>query len=162
MDIAGIALLLQSMNAVQVAPPAPPVFVVPSVPQQRGKAERFTVDVEVRAGSELLWSGPMVVSNAQGSSFTRRLSEPGADDCGGTGYVQPAENALSVQIMPSRSFDAAIGLALSVRWTRSVLGACPFRNGSRNVELAQTIALAPGEATTLSGDGGVTIRLRRR
>ena len=39
--------------------------------------EHFVVDVEVRGGSELLWSGPMRIATGQNASFNRQLQEAG-------------------------------------------------------------------------------------
>lgn len=165
-----LAVLTQVGNAAPPpAPPAPPsppliVTVGPSraaYPPGR-RSERSTVDVEVRAGAELLWSGPMVVATNQGSSFTRRLAEPAPDECTPSGYGQQVENSLTVQLTPRRQSQGDDALGVSVRWGRSLPGTCPLGTSSRSVELSETVALVPGRAVTLTGDGNLLVRLRRR
>ena len=157
------AVLVQS--AIPAAPPPSPpsVFVAPRsmMASPRGR-ERFLVDVEVRAGGDVLWSGPMTVSTGQVTSFMRRLSEPGPDDCSPGGYVPSLENSLSVQISSQGRSNGDAAFAVSVRWGRSVPGACPDRAGNRSVELSQTVSLEPGRTVTVSGDADLTVRLRRR
>lgn len=145
------------------APPAPPiVYVSPPRSTAAPARDRYVVDVEVRAGGETLWSGPMTVATAQSATFTRRLSEPAPDDCGPGGYGQQVENSLMVQLGPERPVMGDVGVGLSVRWGRSVPGACPYRASSRSVELNQVVTLAPGRMVVVSGDADLTVRLRRR
>ena len=165
-----LPVLLQAIvPAAQVAPP-PPVISVPPVihssprfaVSNRVPGERYTVEVEIRAGTETLWSGPMNVSTTQGANFSRQMSEAPASDCGPEGYGQQAQNSLSLQLNPQRVPDAGASLGVSVRWGRTIPGTCPYRNSSRTVELNETVALTPNKSVTLTGDAGLTVRLRRR
>ena len=166
---AAIAALLQA-STIPVAPPSPPMIyapppvirsvVTPNSDQRR--PQRTTIEVEVRTGSEVLWSGQLAVSASQGATFTRRLSEASTDDCQAAGYVSPMENMLSVQLGPFRQVESDGPLSVAVRWVRPTPPACPIRGGSRTVEINDAVVLTPGRSVSLNGDGGLSVRLRRR
>lgn len=159
-------ILLVAAQAVSPPPRLPPVAVPPPVyiptptyssPISR---ERYVVDVEVRAGNLILWSGPLRVGGGYGQTSVRRdQSEPGDSKCGNGEELATATNSVSLTLSPRGRNDA---LSVNVRWSRPGDLPCGLGPNSRTVELSSAIALAPGESKTIAGDGGLMVRLQRR
>ncbi len=130
-----------------------------------GPAASF--DIEVRAGGEVLWSGPMRVSRLVAGRFERRKTEAPAASCGdgGTSRVNAAENttlSVNVQRYLGAPIDDA-AFTLSVTWVRPGEGdACGGGRATLTSGISQQLRLAPGQSLTINGDSGLTVRLRRR
>lgn len=158
-----LPLMLQAVLAPSVVVPAPPApSVIRSVAPLSSTVERFVVDVDIRAGSETLWSGPLRVASNTASTFSRSQSEPRGESCAEDNYLG-VQSSLNVQLTPSRQYQSGRPvLGVTVRWSRPVESACPLRGAARTVELSDSVALAAGQSATVTGDGGLVVRLRRR
>lgn len=144
---------------VMVTPPAPP-----APPMARREIERFLVDVEIRAGGELLWSGPLRVASGQPSTFRRDSSEPAAQSCADVYGSGAQQNSLQFSITPSwqPGPDPQRAMVL-LRWGRPGANPCVGRSGgARSVELSDSVLLAAGQWATVTGDAGLVLRIRRR
>lgn len=166
-------MLLALLAATQAAP-APPVRVAPPAPVVRttripppvyvhdlnGPAARFTVEAEVRGGDAVLWSGPLRVGGSYNQTSVRReQSEPGDTECGSGRGVAPISTSFSLTLNARGEQDQVL---VNVRWSRPGDRPCAPGPNSRTVELAGTVDLPPGGTATLTGDGGLVVRLRRR
>ena len=146
------------------APPAPPViyptFTMRPGYRASGQGERYTVDVEVRGGGAVLWSGPLRVGGSYGATTIRRdQSEPGDASCPSSDYASPIATSFTLTLSPRGSNGS---LSVTVRWSRPGDQPCGPGPNSRTVELTQVVALDQGGNVTVNGDGGVSVRLRRR
>lgn len=146
------------------APPAPPVmyptFTVRSGYHPSGQGERYTVDVEVRGGGAVLWSGPLRVGGTYGPTTIRReQSEPGEASCPSSDHASPIATSFILTLSPRGSNGS---LNVTVRWSRPGDQPCGPGPNSRTVELTQAVALNQGDNVTVNGDGGVSVRLHRR
>ncbi|MBC9031780.1 hypothetical protein IAG41_05190 [Sphingomonas sp. JC676] len=159
-----LPFLLQTAPESPRSPPAPPMATPYMAPRiSTAPAERFTVDVEVRGSSEILWSGPLRVATNQSTSIRRDRSEPAATPCPDEGYVGGSEQTnLSVQLNAQRTREDATLVRVTVRWARPAPGRCGSRGSARTVELNDTVELPRGEWVTLRGDGNLELRLRRQ
>lgn len=162
------------MTQVMLAPP-PPITVVsvrsapaaPSMPgiiRQDDSAGRFVIDVDVRADDTVLWQGPLRVASGSSTSVRREQSEPLESDCDQRrGYGSIQQTSLSLQLQVEQYGDAdPRRVRVTVRWSRPGAAACPTVAGARTVELNDLVNLPPGGSTTLTGDGGLVVRLHRR
>jgi hypothetical protein len=143
------------------APPASPAYSAPIASRYGAMpVERFTVDVEVKAGGELLWSGALRVSSANQTSFRREIVEAPIEPCTTTDYgIGAAQSSLNLTLQAQRGTDM---LSVSTRWGRPGDSGCGPRGSTRTVELSDNIKLTPGRWSELQGDGGLVVRVRRR
>lgn len=165
------ALLIAAMA---VAPPAPPPPVLPpptarAIVSPQAMPERFaSFDVDVRAGSEQLWTGPMRLSNRIAARFNRTKSDAQESGCPNdvTGGVMRmgASTSLTVDLSQRYGGDrAADSFQLVLSWGRPGDNAgCPARQSSRTVSLNESFELKQGAQIVINGDGGVVVRIRRR
>lgn len=166
-------MILALLAAVQAAP-VPRVPAAPPVPMVRtatvpppiyvhdrsSPAARFTVEAEVRGGDAVLWSGPLRVGGSYNqTSIRREQSEPGDTECGPGRGVAPITTSLNLTLNARGEQDQVL---VNVRWSRPGDRPCAPGPNSRTVELAGTVDLPPGGTATLTGDGGLVVRLRRR
>ena len=163
-----IILLAAQAAAAKIAPPEPRIYVpVPppvyiTTPAERFEPVRFSVYVDVRAAGEPLWSGPLRVGGGYGQTSVRReQSEPGDAACGtGERAASPVATSFTLSLSGRGREDRVV--LVSVRWSRPGDQPCGLGPNTRTVELSATVDLAPGGTATLTGDGGLSVRLRRR
>ncbi len=156
-----ISLLLAIAAQAAVAMP-PPIFIPAS---RRASGPIVTMDVEVRGGGEVLWNGQLRVSDRTGASFTRQQSGATPTACAGLEtYGDTSErSSLSVNLSTVRQATANASVEIRVSWDRpSGDSDCASRRSTRSVGIVETVSLEPGRDQTISGDGGLSIRLRRR
>ncbi|MET1754750.1 hypothetical protein ABVV53_04655 [Novosphingobium sp. RD2P27] len=153
--------------AATVAPPLPLAPSQSTVQRHptRPVSQTMTYDVELRSDAELLWSGQMRVSERMGATFSQQQQNAAPLNCMSPEiYGEVHERSVvSINLSPMSRFPATGALNVRVTWERPGSGAgCPARMGSRSVSITQILALQEGQQQTLTGDGGLTIRLRRR
>lgn len=175
--IATLALTAAAAVALPSAPPPiaegvrtpPPVFQ-PVVPAPRLAREEMmnrkaSLDVDVRAGGQELWSGPMRLTGRAPASFSRQKSDAPVGDCplvDGYSY-RGVRSSLSVSLNMSAFEGRKEGFRLSISWERpGEASGCGGQDGTRTIGLTQSFNLEPGQEASFSGDGGLTVRLRRR
>jgi hypothetical protein len=170
-------MLIALLAAAQVAP-APPAPILRRPPPQPvvstmtappsvyinrigdGQPARFTVDVEVRGGDAVLWSGPLRVGGGYGqTSIRREQTEPGDTECRPGRGVAPISTSLNLTLNGRGEQDQVL---VNVRWSRPGDQPCAPGPNTRTVELAGTVELPANGAATLTGDGGLIVRIRRR
>lgn len=169
---AGIAGIWATAVGAQpnIPPPAPPVILetpAPSVVLRARQVERRNVvplDVEVRGGRDMLWSGNLRISANMSGEYSQSKREawsacPG-DEEGGARYPN-RQNELRVSLNRRYGDNDANTFAISVTWVRPV-ESCDGGQGSRSVAIAQNIKLPPGTSQELIGDGGLVVRVIRR
>ncbi|QUT06566.1 hypothetical protein KFK14_03640 [Sphingobium phenoxybenzoativorans] len=153
--------------AVLPPPPPAPVRVPPPIFQESRDellSRKATIEVDIRAGGQELWSGPMRLAGRVPATFSRQKSDAPADDCAAEeNRYSGVRSSLSVNLSLMSYGAGKSGFRLTVNWDRPAdVNGCGGRDASRSVGLTQTFNLEPGQETSLTGDGGLTIRLRRR
>ncbi|WBO24175.1 hypothetical protein [Sphingomonas abietis] len=165
-------LLSLTTVAVAPAPPPPPPMVLPSPVSPRFSAmsrdpgPSILFDVEVRAGGDLLWNGPMRVNGITGSSVNRSKSDAPSVTCPTVaGYDQGVRSSLSVNLSEVRFGDPdADRFQLRVALDRpggTADGCVDGERSSRSVGMTENLHMTAGETRTLEGDGGLQIKLHR-
>jgi hypothetical protein len=123
-------------------------------------------DVEVRAGSELLWGGPMRVNGITGASVGRSKSDAPSVTCPATtGYDQGVRSRLSINLGEVRFGDPEVDrfqLRVSLDHPGGSLDSCADgERSSRSVGITENLHMVAGETRVLNGDGGLQIKLHR-
>jgi len=159
--------LLMMLAAPADVPVPPPIHAVSDYP----RATRATplppvqFEVEVRSGNDILWSGPMRVAESLPANFNRQKLDAPDVACPPYAGRNGQRSSLSVSLSTSGRAVPDQRFALRVTWERPSLGAersCEPQQGTRTVGLNQSFDLAPGQSTTITGDGGFSITIRRR
>ncbi|MBN8819447.1 MAG: hypothetical protein J0I80_12110 [Sphingomonas sp.] len=148
------------------ATPAVPVPPLPVIEMPRAAPTTpVNFEVEVRAGSELLWSGTMRVSGQSPASFTRNKTDAPEAVCAAPVYNSTnSRTSLSLTLTGRRFAQEKTGYNLRVTWERPgpAADACEAPLSTRTVALAQDFSIAPGQSVTVTGDAGLSVTLRRR
>jgi hypothetical protein len=122
--------------------------------------------VEVRVSSEqgLLWQGQLRVG-ASGANIVQSRTESEMAGCQTSDrHDRSLRNHFHLNLNRrygvARDGDAAYALRLS--WSRPASSQGCAANGSRTVEISQSLDLPAGGQATLRGDAGLVVTLRRR
>lgn len=117
--------------------------------------------VVLRGGGAVLWQGDLWVARGAQSSWRQQVQEPGPEECGGNRFMYDSsgrETSVSLMSHDDGREEAPI-LRVTARWARPGAEPC---SGIRKVELEETVPAAGPGPVVLSGDGGLTVELRRR
>ncbi len=161
-----VSAILPTATSAPPAPPAPPMIQTSAIKRVfygGMAAERYIVDVDVRADGAVVWAGALRVASSGTSSFRRDQTEADENDCGAqNGYRRGVQTGFSLQLQPTRLGEAESAIAVTLRWTRPGTGQCPVQSSTRTIEMNDSIALKGGETVTVRGDGGLVVKLHRR
>ena len=156
-----ILLWAQALGSVLIQPGrmSPPIVYV----SDAAPVPRYPVQVEIRGGDSVLWSGIVHAGGAGTVMLSHNLSEPGVD-CGSAERGREQTNSYTFSLYPrsARQNSANTIVQVNASWTRSEPGDCAQSPGSRTVSLIQSVDLASGRPVVLRGDGGLIITLRRQ
>lgn len=142
---------------IAIAPTAPPIGrspqIVPAIP--------IPVRVRVTAGSQVLFNDTLRVSRNSGASYQESRSEAPETVCPTERYYS-ASQRLSLNLNLYLRDDTIAGwlVNVSVSWSRPAR-AVACGEGTRQVQLTQTVPLAPGQSVTLQGDAGLIVTVSR-
>lgn len=150
------------------APKAEPLTVVISPPE--GPSEvvtRFeTFRIEVKMGSERLWSGELATSDQSSGSFNQSLREP-VSQCLKDGAWRPANFAksedlrvtISMPRYPRSATPDPDAFSIDVRRQRA-LPDCDG-GGEATVSFQRPLTIKRGETRDIAGDAGLAVRVTR-
>jgi hypothetical protein len=138
--------------------PLTPVSV-PGMPSEAFAS--YMLEVEVRAGAEILWSGSLRAGPSRAASYTREISQAPEGDCSRPSYGRDSESSSLRLTLSPQLRDGGLRIGVGARWQRPSGGGCE-QPGSRTVELSEIVDLPSSNWHTINGDGGLTVRLRRR
>lgn len=138
---------------------APPIVAV--VPEMTPVP---AVPIHVRvtaAGQELLNDTFRVASNAVATYQLSRSEAPDAVCTGDRYYSSQERYALNMNLYLRDGSAPGTMVNVSVSWQRP--GKMPgcAGEGSRQVQLTQTVPLAPGQSVTIEGDAGLAVTISR-
>lgn len=145
------------LPVIAITPPAPPMVRTP----QLSSGPPIPVRVRVAAGSQVLFNDALRVSRISGARYEQSRSEAPETVCSTERYYNSSQRS-SVNLSLYLRDDTTLGsvVNVSVSWVRpSRAAACA--EGTRQVQLTQTVPLAPGQSVTLQGDAGLTVSLSR-
>lgn len=120
------------------------------------------VHVRIMAGNQQLLDDSFRVSVASGATFEENRSEAPDSACPSAGYYgSSARNSLAVSLSLRGPSSAEPMVNVNVSWQRPTKAVNCGGEGSRQVQLNQTVPLAPGQSITLQGDGGLAVTISR-
>ncbi len=128
---------------------------------QPGQAA-VSIDVDLRAGSQPLWSGTLRIGTPHGSANFSQSKNEYADPCPGEAgnNSRSASYNLNFYINHRYSQDSANEFDVNVQLLRPQ-SACPGR-GTDTAGFQRSVVLEPGRTAMLSGPEGLSIKLTRR
>lgn len=151
----------------------PPITVVPSPPPvlrsapMRGDysavpaVAAFPVRVRVVAGPQVLFNDSLRIARNASASYQESRNEAPEAICPGERYYSSQERySLNINLYSRDDNSAGPAVNVSVSWTRPAR-AVTCGEGTRQVQLTQTVPLTPGQSVTLQGDAGLTVTLSR-
>ena len=157
----------QPLMIAQSSPP-PMISVSPAVmpPMVRTSALTHVVVVPVRvrvaAGTQVLFNDTLRVSRNAGASYQESRSEAPETVCAGERYYSSSERySLNLNIYQRDDNTAGPMINVSVSWQRPSRTVGCAGEGTRQVQLTQTVPLALGQSVTLQGDAGLTVTVSR-
>lgn len=168
------AVAAQSPTVVQ-APFAPPILAVGQVVRtdRRTDTARYVlpemtpvtampIHVRVMAGNQELLNDTFRVTSNAGASYRQSRSEAPESVCTGERYYSSQERySLNMNLYLRDGPPMGTMVNVSVTWQRpSKMPSCGGE-GSRQVQLNQTVPLAIGQSVTIQGDAGLTVTISR-
>ena len=160
-----IALLLAAaqdavVTTSRVAPP--PVVAIARSPIVMTRVEATPIRVRVAVGARELFNDTLRVTRNASASYSENRSEAPDVVCAGDRYYSSQERySLSVQLYLRDDNSNGAGVNVSVNWQRPAPNTGCDREGTRSVQLNQTVPLGPGQSITIEGDAGLTVTLSR-
>ena len=143
------------MPRIVAVPLVPPFSHVPPVVV-------FPISVRVAAGGKILFNDTLRVAAGSAASFSENRSEASLTTCPGRPYESTERSSLSVQLYLRDNQATGPAVNVSVNWQRPAPGSTCANDGTRSVQLGQTVQLQPGQSATIAGDAGLLVTLTRR
>lgn len=130
----------------------PPVVPVTAVP----------VRIRVTAAGRELFNDTLRVTRNASASYQESRSEAPESVCTGERYYSSQERySLNINLYLRDETPPGPAVNVSVNWQRPSVNVFCGGEGSRSVQLTQTVPLAPGQSTTIEGDAGLTVTVSR-
>ena len=140
----------------------PRIVAVPAPMLQQPMRVTVPVTVRVSAGNRLLFNGTLRVAEGSGAGYSENRNEASLTPCPGRPYEATERSSLSVQLYLRENQATGQAVNVSVNWQRPAPGGTCGNDGTRSVQLGQTVQLQPGQSTTIAGDAGLLVTLTRR
>lgn len=148
-------------------PPMPPIVAIapiapPIVRNSLTLAVPMPVRVRVTAGAQVLFNDTLRVSRISGARYEESRSEAPETACPSERYFSSSQR-YSLNVNLYLRDDSTVGslVNVSVSWQRPSRAVGCGGEGTRQVQLTQTVPLAPGQSVTLQGDAGLSVALSR-
>jgi len=156
-----IALLIAAAQEAGVISLPRLVTAVPP-PIVMTRVEATPIRVRVAVGTRQLFNDTLRVTRNASASYSENRSEAPDVVCAGDRYYSSQDRySLSVQLYLRDDNSNGAGVNVSVNWQRPSPNTGCDREGTRSVQLNQTVPLGPGQSITLEGDAGLTLTLSR-
>jgi len=148
---------------VAVAPTPPPIVrVAGDLMIADAPVPAFPVRVRVMAGGQQLLNDTFRVGRNAGASYTESRSEAPDMVCSNQRYYGSQQRySLNVNLYLRDDGTNGPAVNVTVRWQRPAKLMTCGGDGSREVQLSQTVPLAPGQSVTLQGDAGLAVSISR-
>jgi hypothetical protein len=130
------------------------------IPQVTVRSESVPVRIRVSARGRLLFDDVLRVARNSGASYQQYRNEAAETVCAERYSNSQDRNTLSINLGIREEPPMGPSVSVSVNWQRpSEDDICG--DGTRTVQLSQTVPLAPGQSATIQGDAGLTVTLSR-
>ncbi len=139
-----------------LARPAPVLDFQPSEKQP------VTIDVELMAGSSRLWSGSLRLGAPHGNASYSQSKNEYAEPCARDPYSGNTSSNQNLRLYINRTYSQQEPdqFTVNVNWVRPV-SECEG-GGTNTLGLQRRLSLDPGRTVTVSGEGGLTVKLTRQ
>ncbi len=138
------------------------IGAVPSL-EESPAVQVSPIAVLVTAGNRVLFSGTLRVASGSGASYSENRSEAPLMTCPTLRPYEATErSSLSIQMYLRDNSAVGNGVNVSVNWQRPAPGGACGNDGTRSVQLSQTVQLQPGQNARIEGDAGLVVTLSRR
>jgi len=116
----------------------------------------------VTAAGRLFLDDTFRVAPSAGASYQESRSEaPEAVCAGERSYSSQERYGLNMNMYVSDNSTPQMRINLTVSWQRPSRTPSCDGNGTRQVQLTQTVPLGPGQSVTIDGDAGLQVTLSR-
>ena len=120
------------------------------------------VRIQVMAGNRQLFDDRLRLTRNAGASYQESRSEAPDAVCTGDRYSGSQERySLNINLYLRDETPLGPAVNISVNWQRPSSRVSCGGDGTRTVQLSETVPLAPGQSTTLQGDGGLVVTISR-
>jgi hypothetical protein len=161
-ETAIVSLEQSASTGIDIAPRIVAVGAAPSL-QERPALQVSPIAVRVTAGNRILFNDTLRVAEGSGASYSENRSEAAAVTCPAPRpYETSDRSSLSVQLYLRDNRTTGEAVNISVNWQRPAPGSACGDDGTRSVQLGQTVQLQPGQSATIQGDAGLVVTLTRR
>ena len=153
-DLTVVALQVPPVSAVgaPVAGDTSRPLAIPVVP----------VHVRVAAGGQQLFNDTLRVSASAGATYQESRSEAPEVVCSVERYYGSQQRySLNINVYLRDQSAGPPLVNVSVSWQRPSAMASCGAEGTRQVQLMQTVPLGPGKTVTIQGDAGLSVTLSR-
>lgn len=157
-------IFLPLVALVTASPPPVVVSTAGRMAPSRQEGEAVDFDVEIKAGDQSLWSGPMRVSNRVSATFNSDKHDASTEICVNdpSDFGSGNRSRLSVTLRMLPYGDRRDLFALTLSWEHpSSDRHCNRDMATRTVGLTENFTLGAGQETRLRGDGGLVVHIRR-
>jgi hypothetical protein len=143
---------------VHTAPPmATPILAAPDLPAP----SPVLLDIRVSGDGGIIWEGSLRVGPS--ASYSENRSESRATPCSPyLGYDPGLRSGFTLNLSHYSTREKPNQFSVGASWSRPANPQDCAEPGSRSVQFQQTVELAPGTERVVQGDGGLSVRLRRR
>ena len=160
-----IAQVSSPPPVITLAPPSPPppiVRVAGDLMVADTPVPAIPVRVRVTAGGQQLLNDTFRVRRNASASYTESRSEAPDMVCSNQRYYGSQQRySLNVNLYLREDGTNGPAVNVTVRWQRPAKLMTCGGEGSREVQLSQTVPLAPGQSITLQGDAGLAVTISR-
>lgn len=120
------------------------------------------IHVRVTAAGRELLNDTFRVAPSAGATYQESRSEAPEAVCVGDRYYSSQQRyGLNVNLYVSDNSSPQTRINVTVSWQRPTKSPSCDGEGTRQVQLTQVIALAPGQSTTIEGDAGLVVTVSR-
>ena len=157
-----IATALHSQPVAITASP-PPMLTSSRIASRPVEQPAVTaLHLRVTIAGRTLFDDSLRVGPNSGASFSQTRSEAPVQPCTGLRpYSGSAQNSLNIQLYARDNSNQGPSYSVNVNWQRPAAEPDCAGDGTRGVQLSQTVPLGPGESVTIRGDAGLTVTLSR-
>ncbi|PEQ13153.1 hypothetical protein B2G71_06780 [Novosphingobium sp. PC22D] len=164
-----VVLIAVPSLAQEKAPRDPPRPVPAPAPYPIARAVKYpepvTLEVEVRDGKTLLWSGSLMVGGPRSASFSQSKNEylppcPGEEELTSWAAQNGRRTSLRISISPGSRHALPDSFRVSINYD-SPSDDCGQR-GSNTLGLERVVTLQPRTSDTIRAGSGLMLKLKRR
>lgn len=120
------------------------------------------IHVRVTAAGRELLNDTFRVAPSAGATYQESRSEAPEAVCAGERYYSSQERyGLNVNLYVSDNSSPQTRINVTVSWQRPSKSPSCDGDGTRQVQLTQSVQLAPGQSVTIDGDAGLSVTVSR-